>query len=165
MVAIKQIAIAGFAMFGMIQNVAAFAPAETSMDLHARYIDEDLPMEVRAVLEGSHPEVAVLNKRLFVGMALKAGARVLKAGAKAISRHRRDIDDEMVMTVRDIMDDTPVVEFQVRTWDEDLPMEVRDVLDDNHPDLVMVNKRLFVGMALKAGARILKAGAKAISRH
>ncbi|CAG9978645.1 unnamed protein product [Clonostachys byssicola] len=165
MVAIKQIVLTGIAMLGMAQNVAAFAPAESSMALNRRYMDEDLPFEVRAVLDGSHPEVAVLNKRLFVGMALKAGRKVLGAGVKALTRHKRDVDDEMVMAVRDIMDDTPVVEFQVRAWDEDLPMEVRDVLEDSHPDLVMVNKRLFVGMALKAGRKVLGAGVKALTRH
>ncbi|CAH0052488.1 unnamed protein product [Clonostachys solani] len=165
MVAIKQIVFAGFAMFGMVQIVAGFAPAETTTALNRRYIDEDLPFEVRAVLDGSHPEVAVINKRLFVGLALKAGRKILGAGVKAIARHKRDFDDEMIMTVREIMDDTPVVEFQVRTLDEDLPVEVRAVLEDSHPDLVMVNKRLFVGLALKAGRKILGAGVKAIARH
>ncbi|CAH0043395.1 unnamed protein product [Clonostachys solani] len=94
-----------------------------------RDLGDDFPLEARAILDGSHPDLVVVNKR-FLKKAFGFAKKLL---------FRSLDDDESGLEARDIDDNT--VTFDTRDLGDDVPLEARAILEGSHPDVVVVNKR------------------------
>ncbi|VUC38118.1 unnamed protein product [Clonostachys rosea] len=94
-----------------------------------RDLPEDFPLEARAILDGSHPDLVVVNKR-FLKKAFGFAKKLL---------FRSLDDDEAGLEARDL--DDAAVTFDTRDLGDDVPLEARAILEGSHPDVVVVNKR------------------------
>ncbi|CAH0028901.1 unnamed protein product [Clonostachys rhizophaga] len=176
MVAITRTAAAGIAVLSALKGAAASTETRDVFDdvavldardvlnegaeplaLDARDFDDELSYETRDFDDELYYETRDyddhLEKRLF-GL-LKVGRKVLGGVAKAAfgRKGRRSLDDsEDFLEGRGIEED--VVAFDTRDLGDDVPLEARAILDGSHPDLVVVNKRIFRGIVKGFGRLI-----------
>lgn len=160
MVAITRTAAAGIAVLSALKGAAASTETRDVFDdvaaldardvlnegaeplaLDARDFDDELYYETRDFDDD-------LEKRFFLA---KIAKKVVGGAARLIGgRHRRSLDDtEDFLEGRGIEED--VVAFDTRDLGDDVPLEARAILDGSHPDLVVVNKRIFRTIAKGLG--------------